>query len=254
MFTVLVVDDEIPARELLLDLLADDAAVAAVLEAGDGEAAVRKIRSEQPDLVFLDVQMPGLTGLEVVEAVGADAMPITVFITAYDQHAIKAFDANAIDYLLKPFTDERFGIMMARVKQKLHDVQARQPRRQHPPVASPRVDDNPFLDRFAIKSDGSIRLMRVEDVLWIEAAGVYVTLNSASEAILYRAPLQEIERTLDPNRFLRVHRAIILNIDNLVQLKMRSHGEFEAILDNGTSLRVSRTYREALERRLKQKL
>jgi two-component system LytT family response regulator len=251
---VLIVDDEAPARQRIADLLRRDAQIGALHEASNGETAVRMILGEHPDLVLLDVQMPGLTGIEVIETVGPENMPPTVFVTAYDQHAIHAFDTNALDYLLKPFSDERFDIMIARFKQRRKDDSLREfGQRMMAMVAQPAPAQH-YLDRFAIKYDGTIRFIRVKDIVWIEAAGVYVTLHAGGEKILYRTSLNELERNLDPSHFLRIHRAVIVNIDSIVQLKVRSHGEFEAVLQDGTTLRVSRTYREALERRLKQKL
>lgn len=251
---VLIADDEAPARQRIVDLLRRDADIGTLYEAPNGEAAVRAILAEKPDLVLLDVQMPGLTGMEVIETVGPAHMPPTVFVTAYDQHAIHAFDANALDYLLKPFSDERFDAMISRVKQQRKDNSLREfGQRMMAMVAQPGPAHH-YLDRFAIKSDGTIRFVRVKDIIWIEAAGVYVTLHAGDEQILYRTSLSDLERNLDPSHFLRIHRAAIVNIDSIVQLKVRSHGEFEAVLQDGTTLRVSRTYREAMERRLKQRL
>lgn len=250
---VLIVDDEPPARQRIADLLRRDPDMGPLFEAGNGEAAVRMIREEQPDLVLLDVQMPGLNGLEVIRAVGPQRMPLTVFVTAYNRHAIDAFDANALDYLLKPYSDERFETMLARFKlqrQNSHLIAFGQKMMAMVPAApAPR-----HLDRLAIKGDGVIRFVRVQDMVWIEASDVYVTLHLASERILHRTALNELERTLDPARFVRIHRAVIVNIDCIVQLTVRSHGEFDALMQGGATLRVSRTYRPALEARLQQKL
>jgi len=251
---VLIVDDEAPARQRISDLLRRDADVGSLDEASNGEAAVRMILGTPPDLVLLDVQMPGLTGLEVIETIGPENMPSTVFVTAYDQHAIQAFDANALDYLLKPFSDERFETMMSRFKQQRTDNGLKEfGQRMMAMVARPAPASD-YLDRFAIKSDGAIRFVGVKDIIWIEAAGVYVTLHTATGTILYRTSLSELERTLDPAQFLRIHRAVIVKIDSIVQLNVRSHGEFEAVLQDGATLRVSRTYRETMEKRLKQRL
>ena len=251
---VLVADDEAPARQRLLDLLDKDAQVEAVLEAGDGQAAVDIIQREAPDLVFLDVQMPQLDGMEVVKAVGADAMPLTVFVTAYDQHAIKAFEANALDYLLKPFSDERLEAALCRAKARhdernLHDFGRKVLR-----MISAGPPSDRYLDRLVVKSGGTTRFLRVADIDWIEGAGVYVNLHVGGKELLYRAALNELADCLDPVRFVRVHRSAIVNIDSIVELQPISHGEFEMVLKDGHRSRVSRTYRALLEKRLGQSL
>jgi len=251
---VLVADDETPARQRLIDLLAKDAQIASVTEAADGEAAVLAIEKRRPDLVFLDVQMPELDGLGVVDAIGAAQMPLTVFVTAYDQHAIRAFEANALDYLLKPFSDERFEATMSRVKTRLDERSIGEfgQRILKMVAASPAAERR--LDRLVVKSAGTTRFIRAIDIDWIEAAGVYVTLHVAGKELLYRAALNDLADRLDPRRFVRVHRSALVNIESIVQLEPMSHGEFEAVLKNGSRTRVSRTYRALLEKRLGQPL
>ena len=250
----LIVDDEAPARQRLSDLLKQDAEVRSLHEAGDGETAVRMILSEKPNLVLLDVQMPELNGLEVIEAVGPENMPLTVFVTAYDQHAIRAFEANALDYLLKPFSDERFETMLTRVKRRRDDLHLREFGQSVARVIAMQSTETQYLDRLAVKVDGITRFVRVRDIEWIEAAGVYVTLHTLGKELLYRASLTELAQSLDPIRFLRIHRSVIVNIESIVQLEPLSHGEFEVLLKDGTHSRVSRTYRNSLEKRLGQKL
>jgi two-component system LytT family response regulator len=251
---VLVADDEAPARQRLIDLLTKDAQIASVAEAADGEAAVEAIEKKRPDLVFLDVQMPELDGMGVIEAIGAAHMPLTVFVTAYDQHAIRAFEANALDYLLKPFSDERFEATMARVKARLDERSIGEfgQRILKMVAASPTTDRR--LDRLVVKSAGTTRFIRAIDIDWIEAAGVYVTLHVGGKELLYRAALNDLAERLDPRRFVRVHRSALVNIESIVQLEPMSHGEFEAVLKNGARTRVSRTYRALLEKRLGQPL
>jgi two-component system LytT family response regulator len=251
---VLVADDEAPARQRLLDLLHKDAQVKAVLEAGDGQAAVEMIGREAPDLVFLDVQMPQLDGLEVVKAVGADAMPLTVFVTAYDQHAIKAFEANALDYLLKPFSDERLEAALCRAKARHDERSMREFGRNVLRMMSAGPAAGRYLDRLVVKSAGTTRFLRVADIDWIEGAGVYVNLHVGGKELLYRAALNELADCLDPVRFVRVHRSAIVNIDSILELQPISHGEFEIVLKDGHRSRVSRTYRIQLEKRLGQSL
>jgi two-component system LytT family response regulator len=251
---VLVVDDEAPARQRLVDLLKKDPQVGSVLEAANGKAAVELIRREALDLVFLDVQMPELDGLQVIETVGAETMPITVFVTAYDKHAIRAFEANALDYLLKPFSDERWENALARAKTRHNELSVREFGRSVLRMLSARSQAGRYLDRLVVKSSGTTRFVRVADIDWIEGAGVYVNLHVAGKELLYRAALNELAARLDPMRFVRVHRSSIVNIDSILELQSISHGEFEIILKDGHRSRVSRTYRVQLEKRLGQSL
>src|SRR5215469_7279061 len=252
---VLVADDEQPARQRLIDLLRRDEQIASVSEAADGQSAVETIQKEDPDVLFLDVQMPELDGLGVIDAIGVEELPLTVFVTAYDQHAIRAFEANALDYLLKPFSDERFEATMARVKTRLDERSIGEfgQRILKMVAASPTGSARP-LDRLVVKSAGTTRFIRAVDIDWIEAAGVYVTLHVGGKELLYRAALNDLAERLDARRFVRVHRSALINIESIVQLEPISHGEFEAVLKNGSRTRVSRTYRSQLEKRLGQPL
>jgi two-component system LytT family response regulator len=251
---VLVVDDEAPARQRLIDLLKKDPQVGSVLEAVNGEAAVEIIGREVLDLVFLDVQMPELDGLQVVETVGAARMPLTVFVTAYDQHAIRAFEANALDYLLKPFSDERWEAALARAKARHHELSLREFGRGVLRMLATRSQADDYLDRLVVKGSGTTRFIRVADIDWIEGAGVYANLHIAGKELLYRSTLNELAGHLDPRRFIRVHRSSIVNIDSILELQPISHGEFELVLKDGHRSRVSRTYRVQLEKRLGQSL
>lgn len=251
---VLVVDDEMPARQRIADLLRPDSRVASILEASDGLSAVEMIENRKPDLVFLDVQMPELNGLEVIAAVGAERMPLTVFVTAYDQHAIRAFEANALDYLLKPFSDERFEVTMSRVSLRMDERSLREFGRRMLRMVSTAPAAEPLLDRLVVKSGGSTRFVRAADIDWIEAAGVYVNLHTGGKELLYRAALNELADRLDPVRFVRVHRSAIVNIESILRLEPISHGEFEVILKDGSRPKISRTYRSQLEKRLGQSL
>ncbi|HET9402916.1 MAG TPA: LytTR family DNA-binding domain-containing protein [Candidatus Acidoferrales bacterium] len=251
---VLAVDDEAPARQRLVDLLRKDPQVGSILEAVNGEAAVEIIAREALDLVFLDVQMPELDGLQVIETVGAEAMPLTVFVTAYDQHAIRAFEANALDYLLKPFSDERFAAALVRAKARHNERNLREFGRSVLQMLGTRSEPGRYIDRLVVKGSGSTRFIRVADIDWIEGAGVYVNLHVAGKELLYRSGLNELADNLDPERFIRVHRSAIVNIESILQLEPISHGEFEIVLKDGHRSRVSRTYRAQLEKRLGQSL
>jgi two-component system LytT family response regulator len=251
---VLVVDDEAPARQRLVDLLKKDPQVGSILEAANGKLAVEMMEREALDLVFLDVQMPELDGLQVIEAVGAAAMPLTVFVTAYDTHAIRAFEANALDYLLKPFSDERWEAALARAKARYDERNLRDFGRRVLRMITTRPQTGRCLDRLVVKSGGTTRFIRVADIDWIEGAGVYVTLHISGQELLYRSTLHELGNHLDPMRFIRVHRSAIVNIDSILELQPISHGEFELVLKDGHRSRVSRTYRIHLEQRLGQSL
>ncbi len=251
---VLVVDDEGPARQRLIDLLKKDPQVGAVLEAVNGKAAVEIIGREALDLVFLDVQMPELDGLQVIETIGTETMPLTVFVTAYDKHAIRAFEAHALDYLLKPFSDERWEAALARAKVRHNELRIREFGRSVLQMLTARPQTTRYLDRLVVKGGGTTRFIRLADIDWIEGAGVYVNLHVAGKELLYRSALNELAGRLDPMRFVRVHRSTIVNIDSVLELQPISHGEFEIILKDGHRSRVSRTYRVQLEKRLGQSL
>lgn len=251
---VLVVDDETPARERLIDLLRKDSHVGPIVEAANGFAAVKAIETQRFDLVFLDVQMPELDGLGVVDAVGAELMPLTIFVTAYDQHAIRAFETNALDYLLKPFSDERLEAAVARAKSRLDERSVHEFGQRMLQIVKRVAAPERRLDRLVVKSGGTTRFVRASEIDWIEAAGIYANLHVSGKELLYRASLNDLAAKLDPVRFVRVHRSAIVNIESIVQLEPISHGEFEAVLRNGARPRISRTYRSQLEKRLGQSL
>jgi two-component system LytT family response regulator len=253
----LVVDDEKPARERLVERLKKDRDIGRILEAEDGIAAVQLIQQTKPDIAFLDVQMPGIDGFGVIDAIGVEHMPLTVFVTAYDHFAVKAFEADAIDYLLKPFGGKRYDATMDRVKRHLHDRSSRQHNSQllGPEVAkliATRNKPGELWDWIVVRSRDDIRLILAEDIDWIRAAGIYVTVHTAGENFLYRASLATVAKRLDPFRFIRIHRSSLVNLRSIALLERRSHGEFEVVLTDGTRLNLSRTYRADLEARLGQ--
>jgi two-component system LytT family response regulator len=229
---VLVVDDEPLGRRRLLDLLEGEPDVSVVGTAADGEGAVEAIRTLRPDLVFLDVQMPRMSGLDVVRSVGIDAMPPTVFVTAYEEYALQAFDASAVDYLLKPFRDDRFEEAMRRARRRVGSA---------PPQ---------YLDRIAVHMRGQTRSVPVSQVDYIMASGPYAELHVASQRHLVRESMQHLEDRLDPAQFVRIHRSTIVRIE-LVEALLRSEGsEYHVLLKGGRRLRVGRSRRGALEQRL----
>lgn len=260
---VVVADDEPLGRERVTSLLATHDDVDVVATVDDGNKAVDAIRALRPDVVFLDFQMPGKTGFEVVRAVGAGAMPATVFVTAYDQHALGAFDLHALDYLVKPFDDERFEEALRRARRmvELEEVDrlrgqllaALQPGTSGPaelPPPPPSVPQQEYLQRIAVESRGKVRVVPVAEIDYVLAAGVYAELHVGDRRYIVRESMQTLEERLDPNVFMRIHRSAIVRID-LVDVFLRGEGgDYEVQLKNGARLRVSRSRREALERRL----
>lgn len=245
----LVVDDEPLGRERLRTLLADDPEVEIVGECADGRGAVEAVRDLAPDLVFLDVQMPLLDGFGVVSEVGADAMPPVIFVTAYDEYAIRAFEARAVDYLLKPFDDERFRRALAHVRRRLREARSDRLRRrlqallEHDPTenADPESggDAHPVIP---VHRGGRIVLVEVPRIDWIEAAGDYVRLHVSENTYLLRSSMADVEERVGAG-FLRIHRSTIVRKDAVKELAARTHGDYDVVLGDGTRLRLSRTYR-----------
>jgi two-component system, LytTR family, response regulator len=251
---VLIVDDEKPARERLRELVHNDPDVGEILEVENGLDAVEAILQKQPDIVFLDVQMPGLDGLGVIDTIGVDRMPITIFVTAFDQHAVRAFESAAIDYVLKPFGDERLEAAFSRAKARLDDKCISKFGQSLLKLLDGRHLDKPFLDRIVIRERDKMDLIRVESIDCIESAGVYVALHVGHERVIHRAALGELVGQLDPRLFVRVHRSTVVNIDSIRHLEPATHGEFDLVLRSGHRVHVSRTFRPLLESRLGQPL
>jgi len=257
---VLVVDDEAPARKRLTEMLAKDRDVCRIFEAPNGVAAVEMVQQQRPDVVFLDVQMPGVDGFGVIDALGAENMPLTVFVTGYDLYAIQAFETDATDYLLKPFADTRYEHMMQRVKRRLREVRAGEANEANSfgsellQLASRRFKPGEIWQWIVVRTKDSTRLLMTDEIDWIEAAGVYVTLHVGDDEFLYRAGLAEVASRLDPFQFVRIHRSSVVNLRSIAILERRSHGEFEVALKNGTRLMLSRSYREHVETMLGQSL
>ena len=247
----LIVDDEPLARERIRALLAEQADIEVVGEARDGEEAVQAILAHAPDLVFLDIQMPRMDGFEVIRTVGADNMPLIVFVTAYDQHALKAFDVRALDYLLKPFDRDRFAESIGRVRDAIeHSGSDEIGRRLLEIVRELKPGAPPRSDRLVIKSAGRLFFLRIAEIDWVEAAGNYVKLHVGTEEHLLRETMNGIEQKLDPDTFFRIHRSRIVNMERIKELQPWFNGEYVVILHNGTKLTLSRGYREKLQERL----
>ena len=241
----LIVDDESLAREGVRMLLEKDPDVGVVLECADGHAAVDLITKEKPDLVFLDVQMPEMSGVEVVASVGVKKMPNTIFITAYDKYAVQAFEFNALDYLLKPYTNERFARALERAKTQLRN--SHEPSQQFSALLDHLSSDTNRLERLVVKSGGRISFVNVHDIDWIEAADMYVRLHVGREAHLIRGSLTALEAWLDPAKFLRIQRSIIVNLSRVKELHPLFHGEYVITLNDGTELNSGRSYRNKLQ-------
>ncbi len=255
---VLVVDDEPLARNRIARMLRERPDFELAGECGNGLEAVEAIRSQAPDLVLLDVQMPEMDGLEVLEAVGPRDIPAVIFVTAYDQYALRAFEVHAIDYLLKPFDDERFDralqhardlIQRGRIEalsQQLFAL-ARDLRSAGGPAAEKVPTEGPqHLERLAIKSGDRVSLIKTQEIDWIEGAGVYVRLHVGKKSHLLRETLSNLEEQLHPDQFVRIHRSTIVNVERVRELKSYFHGEYIVYLHDGTQLKLSRSYREKL--------
>jgi two-component system LytT family response regulator len=246
----IVVDDEPLARDRLRMLLASEDWLQIVYECSDGASAVAAIQKLRPDLVFLDVEMPGVTGFDVIEAIGADRMPFVVFVTAYDKYAIKAFDVHAVDYLLKPFDRDRFGQALARARQQLEQRSGGELERRLLALVKDLKPTQQRLERFVIKSGGRVFFVRSEEIDWIEAAGNYVKLHVGNEAHLFRETMNALEARLNPDTFYRIHRSHIVNIERVRELQPWFNGEYVVFLKDGTRLTLSRGYREKLQERI----
>jgi two-component system LytT family response regulator len=230
----IVVDDEPLARSNVITLLRRDPEIEIIRECASGMEALAAIRGEKPDLVFLDVQMPECDGFDVLEQLGGDQTFEIVFVTAYDRYALDAFEAGALDYLLKPFDDDRFERMLRRVKGRIAD-------RQH----APRT-----VGCLAVKSPGHLLFIKIAEIDWIEAADYYAAVHVGPKSHLLRRSINSLEHDLDPAVFCRIHRSTIVNLSRVRGLELNEEGEHDARLDNGTRLRVSRRYRGELQSRL----
>jgi two-component system LytT family response regulator len=230
----LIVDDEPLARSNLSVLLRSDAEIEIIGQCGSGAEALAEIRRAKPDLVFLDVQMPECDGFDVLEMLGNEMPAAVVFVTAYDQYALRAFEAGALDYLLKPFDNARFeralGRAKARIRQSGDETRARQ--------------------RLVVKSAGRVLFLKISEIDWIEAADYYACLHVGGKSHLLRRSLAELDQQMDANLFCRVHRSAIVNLERVRGLELGEDGEYDVLLENGTRLRLSRRYRKMLQDRL----
>jgi two-component system, LytTR family, response regulator len=251
-----IVDDEALAREAIRLRLASERDIEVIGEAEDGPSAVRQIEQLHPDLLFLDVQMPEMSGFDVIEKVAPTHLPIVVFVTAYDQYALRAFETHALDYLLKPFTAKRFESALDRARlevaksgdEETHRqllAMLRERARAQQPV-SHDTGAKQYLTRLTVKHDHRIALIRVDDIDWIESSANYACLHLGTSTCVVRMTMQELERRLDPAKFARIHRSSIVQIDRIREIVPAWHGDFDLTLKDGTLLRLTRNYRSRL--------
>ena len=238
---VLIVDDEPLARRRIEDLLAKEGDIEIAGTASTGDEATAAIERLDPDIVFLDVQMPGRSGLEIAETLSAEHHPVVIFTTAFDRFAVKAFEVSAADYLVKPFDDERFAQALRRARKAVE-------------AEGPKTDEVPrdYLERIPVELRGQMRVVPVAKIEYITASGPYAELHVAGQTFAIRERMQALEEQLDPALFMRVHRSVIVRLDRIATLRRASGGDYAVRLHDGTELSVSRSRREELERRLLQ--
>ncbi|MCE7996317.1 MAG: response regulator transcription factor [Roseivirga sp.] len=243
MFKILIADDEPLARDSISILIEKVSNCKVVATAGNGKDAFERILIEEPDIVFMDIQMPYLTGTEVVEKVNATGPPFFIFVTAFEDQAIKAFELNAVDYLLKPFSDERFYRSLNKVKNYIKTHAVARDLTMTPKAAFPKK----YKEQFTIKSSGKIQFVRTEEIIYFKSSGNYVELHTRSAKHLLRMKIGELEEQVDPSLFTRIHRSAIVRNIEIKELQTYFNGEYIAILRSGVELKVSRSYRLNLD-------
>jgi two-component system LytT family response regulator len=241
---VLIVDDEPLARERVKRFLKDERDFELLGECGNGDDAIRAIREKKPDLVFLDIQMPEKNGFDVIKALGNESLPNIVFITAYDQYALQAFEVHALDYLLKPFNRERFHQAVRRAKDQIESRRRGELDERLASLISSIAPDRKYLERLVVKSVGRVFFLKTNEIDWIEASGNYLKLHVGRDSHMIRETMNSIEARLDPSQFMRIHRSTIVNIDRIKELHPMFSGDYSVILRDGSELALSRNYRE----------
>ncbi len=247
MLRALIVDDEELARVRIRDLLAVVPDVEIIGECEDGAAAIRAIQLRPPDLLFLDIQMPEIDGFAVLRSVDTARIPAIIFVTAHDEYALQAFEYAALDYLLKPFDQERFEAALERARQRVREHDTEVFREQVGELLA--ALDRKLLQRLVVRDGGRISFINVREIRWIEAQGNYVMIRTTRESPLLRCTMADIEKRLDPTRFARTHRSSIVNMDRVRRLDPLPHGEYRITLDDGTQLTSRRGFRETLRKR-----
>ncbi|MBA2340710.1 MAG: response regulator transcription factor [Pyrinomonadaceae bacterium] len=242
----LIVDDMLLARKRIKRFLAADTEIELVGECSDGQAATGAIRDLSPDLVFLDVQMPELDGFAVVETIGAAQMPAVIFVTAYDQYALRAFEVHALDYLLKPYNPERFASALARAKAHIRERRAGELDERLTSLIEHLKQEPKYLERLVIKTAGRVFFLRTDEISHIESAGNYVRVHTQGESYLMRETMNNLQAKLDPEKFLRIHRSSLVQIEHIKELQPLFSGDYAVLLHDGTELTLSRSYRDQL--------
>jgi two-component system LytT family response regulator len=250
--TVVIVDDEPPARTRLKRLLADHADVTIAGECADGAAAVQMIETAVPDVVLLDIQMPELDGFDVLQALEMARLPEIIFVSAFDQYALRAFQVHALDYVLKPVEPERLSEALDHARVRLRDRRTSDAGLEG--LLRELTKDRPYLTRVPVRSDGRVRVVDLADVDWVGAADNYVALHCGNREYLVRDTIAQIESRLDPQHFVRIHRSTIVRFDRISELVPDGHGDFEVRLKNGAVLAMSRTFRPRVEERFGRRL
>ncbi len=245
---VVIVDDEELARRGVRARLDRASDVEVLAECKTGREAVDAIRRAEPDLVFLDVQMPGTDGFGVVDAIGSEAFPRVIFVTAHDRYAIRAFEVNALDYLLKPIDDERFDAALGRARATLSRERDGELGRRLAALLGDVGRERSHPERFAVRAGGRVVFVRADEIDWVEAAGDYVSLHVGKKTWLLRETLTSFERKLDPDAFARIHRSAIVNVSRIAELRPYDNGEYLVLLGDGTRLKLTRSHRHALHR------
>jgi two-component system LytT family response regulator len=244
----LVVDDEPLAREKLKSLLNAETDVELVGECRDGLEAIAAIEGQKPDVVLLDVQMPELDGFGVLAALPPDLLPVVIFVTAYDQYALRAFEVHAVDYLLKPFDRQRFRKALDRARGALDRRETGTLNKKLMALIEDLKPERKHLERLVVKSSGRVFFLKTEEIDWVDSAGNYVRLHVAGDSYLLRETMGALESKLDPQKFLRIHRSTLVNIERIKELQQVFHGDYVVVLHNGQRLSLSRSYRDRTRR------
>lgn len=242
----LIVDDEPIARDRVRRMLNEETDIEIIGECGNGKEAVSFINENKPDLVFLDIQMPEMSGFEAIHEINPNRIPAIIFVTAYDQYAIQAFDVHALDYLLKPFNRERFKRAIERAREQIEKANSGKIDERLASLLADLTSSKKYLERLVVKSVGRVFFLRTDEVDWIEAAGNYAKLHVGREGHLIRETMNGLEAKLNPDKFLRIHRSTLVNIDRIKELNPLFSGDYTVMLKNGTELTLSRNYRDRL--------
>ena len=247
----LIVDDEPAARGALRSLLEPEFDIEIAGELADGETALKFLRKQPTDLLFLDIQMPEMDGFEVLRRLDGTHIPVIIFVTAYDQYALRAFDSEAVDYLLKPYSDERFHQALARARRHVRSGRigsvSEQLRRLLNRTAAPEPAGE-YRSRLLIKHDGRITILPLAEVDWLEADGDMVKVHTGNRTLLVRETMKELESQIDPGRFVRIHRSTIISVDRIKELQPYFKGDYVVVLSDGTNLKLSRRFKNDLEK------